>query len=304
MVLLCVADAVEVAVLNAGTLRRHEILAGDDEISDAMTSSLVCTDGSDLEEGLSDQVSESGAGTGATDKTESRAPHNGADSESRTPQNGAQSESTRTQPSVSSDRETVDNLGKAEHKSRDTVSDSAQVFAQTFQPIDAVVEIQNEPKVDETRARLLLEKAESMRSSDSDSDAGGAGGAAAQDPAQVTFAHRARIAITLVSLHVSWSVGFPPPQGSSSAAQDLAQVITTSQTRFFRGRFLPAHCCKGRLLSLSGCALNQLPSDVMQCVKIGFELPVHSQGTRHYCTALLLTAHGHSLYCVPRKCPE
>ena len=39
-----------------------------------------------------------------------------------------------------------------------------------MQLIDAVVHIQNQPKVDETQAQLLLEESESIRSSESDSD--------------------------------------------------------------------------------------------------------------------------------------
>lgn len=46
------------APLSAGSLRRHEALAGDDEISDNMTSSLVCTDGSDVEVSTSSKGTE------------------------------------------------------------------------------------------------------------------------------------------------------------------------------------------------------------------------------------------------------
>ena len=39
----------ELGALSAGYLWNHNVLRGDDEMSDAMTSSLVCTDRSDVE---------------------------------------------------------------------------------------------------------------------------------------------------------------------------------------------------------------------------------------------------------------
>ena len=122
------------------------MLRGDDEISDAMTSSLICTDGSDVEvlsdRDLSDAL-ESGADAGADfgpmDNLNSR----------------------------------VDNIQiSAEQNNVNTQNDVATTSAQAraMQPIDAVVHVSNQPKVDETQARMLLEKSESIRSSDSDSD--------------------------------------------------------------------------------------------------------------------------------------
>ena len=119
------------------------MLRGDDEISDAMTSSLVCTDGSDVEV-LSDRemsdAMESGAecGAGPLDNVNNR----------------------------------LDNMHiSAEQNNVNTNNDVATTSGRSVQPIDAVVHVvQNQPKVDETQARLLLEKSESIRSSDSDSD--------------------------------------------------------------------------------------------------------------------------------------
>ena len=119
------------------------MLRGDDEISDTMTSSLVCTDGSDVEV-LSDRempdAMESGAecGAGPLDNVNNR----------------------------------LDNMHiSAEQNNVNTNNEVAKTSGRSVQPIDAVVHVvQNQPKVDETQARLLLEKSESIRSSDSDSD--------------------------------------------------------------------------------------------------------------------------------------
>ena len=121
----------ELGSLSAGYLRNHNVLRGDDEISDAMTSSLVCTDGSDVEV-LSDRemsdILEPVVEPGALDNLNNQ----------------------------------VDNM----HINVDQNTNNEN--AQSMQHIDAVV--RNQPKVDETQARLLLEKSESIRSSDSDSD--------------------------------------------------------------------------------------------------------------------------------------
>ena len=66
----------------------------------------------------------------------------------------------------------LDNMHiSAEQNNVNTNNDVATTSGRSVQPIDAVVHVvQNQPKVDETQARLLLEKSESIRSSDSDSD--------------------------------------------------------------------------------------------------------------------------------------
>ena len=115
------------------------MLRGDDEISDVMTSSLVCTDGSDVEV-LSDRE--------MSDAMESGAECGAGPLDNR-----------------------LDNMHiSAEQNNVNTNNDVATTSGRSVQPIDAVVHVQNQPKVDETQARLLLEKSESIRSSDSDSD--------------------------------------------------------------------------------------------------------------------------------------
>ena len=129
----------ELGALSAGYLRNHNVLRGDDEISDAMTSSLVCTDGSDVEV-LSDRE--------MSDAMESGAECGAGPLDNR-----------------------LDNMHiSAEQNNVNTNNDVATTSGRSMQPIDAVVHVQNQPKVDKTQARLLLEKSESIRSSDSDSD--------------------------------------------------------------------------------------------------------------------------------------
>ena len=124
----------ELGSLSAGHLRNHNVLRGDDEISDAMTSSLVCTDGSDVEV--------------LSDREMSDAMEAGVESEA-----------------LDNMKNQLDNMNI--NMDQNTNNENAQ----SMQPIDAVVQVRNQPKVDETQARLLLEKSESIRSSESDSDA-------------------------------------------------------------------------------------------------------------------------------------
>ncbi len=124
------ADAItyqDLGAISAGYLRNR--LPGDDEISDTMTSSLICTDGSDVDVLSDREISD--FQDGGTDNYQARMDNLALDDD-------------------------YENLNAA-------CEDNLPVH------IDAVVRVQNQPKVDEGQARLLLEKAESRGSSDSGS---------------------------------------------------------------------------------------------------------------------------------------
>ena len=117
----------DLGAVSAGYLRNR--LPGDDEISDTMTSSLICTDGSDVDVLSDREISD--FQDGGADNYQAR----------------------------------MDNLAL------DDDYENLNTECEDNRPmhIDAVVRVENKPKVDEGQARLLLEKAESRGSSDSGS---------------------------------------------------------------------------------------------------------------------------------------